>query len=144
MTKTLSRSAAVFAVIALTGVQHDGVLYGPDSPNGDRFTLKAAEAEPLLAVGAVAIDEAEMRRIDDEQREAEHQARITAANAAAEQAKVAKLVEADVAAAKAGTQAANLERVDTAPDQAVADQAVADQAAADQAAAAKTAAPKKK
>lgn len=45
--------AEMLMVVALTPVEHNGVKYGPDLPDGDTFELKETEAAPLLAVGAV-------------------------------------------------------------------------------------------
>lgn len=47
--------AAVMMVVALTPVEHNGVKYGPDLPDGDTFELKETEAAPLLAVGAIKL-----------------------------------------------------------------------------------------
>ena len=53
----MTKNPVLLTLIALVTVEHDGVKYGPGQTAGDKLELPQAQAQPLLEVGAVKLDE---------------------------------------------------------------------------------------
>jgi hypothetical protein len=90
---------AFVALAALVAINHDGTLYGPGQPAGDRFECKPDEAKALLDCGAakLASDVAAVAPAPDTGLAQEDVAAFRTLAAAAEADKASALAAAELA-----------------------------------------------
>lgn len=58
MAKAAVKEVATVSGTALVAVEHDGVMYGPGKDDGDQLDLTPKQAQALIDVGAVKVNEA--------------------------------------------------------------------------------------
>jgi hypothetical protein len=90
---------ALLALVAMRSINHDGTLYGPGQPAGDRFECKPDEAKALLDCGAakLASDVAAVAPAPDTGLAQEDVANFRALAVAAEADKASALAAAELA-----------------------------------------------